>query len=142
MVLRSKGLKISEIAARPAGERIWDLYCVADDLDLYREWGLAVSERGVEARPSRRLATGHVQVRPDRDGIVVDVRGRELVERRCGDFVFARELPRPGRRTVAPEKGYLGNAWYRLRHPDYDELRSLMDFVGRRLHIRARAAQR
>jgi hypothetical protein len=138
----SKGLKISEIAARPAGERIWDLYCVADDLDLYREWGLAVSQGRVEARPSRRLATGHVQIRPDREGVVVDLRGRDVVERRCGEFVFARELPRPGRRTVPPEKGYLGNAWYRLRHPDYDALRALMDFAGHRLHIHARAAQR
>ena len=29
-----KGLKFSEIGAPAAGERIWDLYCVGNDLDL------------------------------------------------------------------------------------------------------------
>jgi hypothetical protein len=33
--------------------------------------------------------------------------------------------------------GYLGNAWFMLRHQDYDELRRLLDFIGRTLHIEA-----
>jgi hypothetical protein len=42
---------------------------------------------------------------------------------------------------VALEKGYLANAWFRLRHPDYDELRRLMDAIGATLRVRATAAR-
>lgn len=56
---------------------------------------------------------------------------------RYGAFVFASDLPRPGRRTVPIEKGYLANAWFRLRHPDYDQLRAMMDDIGRTLRVRS-----
>jgi len=134
-----KGLKISEIGARPPGERIWDLYCVGNDLDLYRLWGEAVARGDVETRPSRRFATGSVQVRPDRDGKVVSYDGVERVAKRIGAWIWQHELPRPGRRTVPIEKGYLANAWFRLKHPDYDELRRMMDLIGRTVRVHATA---
>ena len=37
-----KGLKFSEIGCRPPGVRAWDLYCAANDIDLYREWAMAI----------------------------------------------------------------------------------------------------
>ncbi len=131
-----KGLKISELGARPPGERLWDLYCAGNDLDLYREWANALVHGRVEATPSRRLATGSVQVRPPRDGRVAGYRGLERVRARCASWIWAHELPRPGRRTVPIDKGYLANAWFRLRHPDYDELRRMMDFIGATLRVR------
>ena len=36
--------------------------------------------------------------------------------------------------------GYMGNAWMRFRHPDYDELRRLLDTVGQTVKVRARLA--
>jgi hypothetical protein len=33
-----RGLKFSEIGCRPPGVGVWDLYCAANDFDLYREW--------------------------------------------------------------------------------------------------------
>ena len=135
-----KGLKISEIGARPPGERLWDLYCVGNDLDLYREWGRAIVTGRIDGRPSRRFATGTVQVRPDRDGKVTGTAGMAEIRRRCGAWIWAEEVPRPGRRTVPLAKGYLANAWFRLRHPDYDELLRLMDFLGRTLRLHARPA--
>jgi formate-dependent phosphoribosylglycinamide formyltransferase (GAR transformylase) len=134
-----QGLKVSEIGARPPGERIWDLYCVGNDLDLYREWARAVAGGRVEGAPSRRLATGSVQVRPDREGRIAGYSGLERVRRAFGAHVFAYEVPTVGRRTTPIEKGYLANAWFRLRHPDYDELRRMMDAIGRTLVVRATA---
>jgi hypothetical protein len=32
----------------------------------------------------------------------------------------------------------MANAWMRLRHPDYDQLREILDFVGRTVRVRAR----
>jgi hypothetical protein len=131
-----KGLKISEIGARPPGERIWDLYCVGNDIDLYGAWASATLRRRIDLVPSRRLATGSVQVRPERDGRIAGYENLEEVLRRIRPFVFAKEVPAIGRETVAIEKGYLANAWFRLRHTDYDELCELMNWIGRTLKVR------
>ncbi|MBP9143285.1 MAG: ATP-grasp domain-containing protein [Thermoanaerobaculia bacterium] len=133
-----KGLKISEIGARPPGERIWDLYCVGNDLDLYAAWAKAVVWGRVDAVPSRRMATGSVQVRPERDGRISGYENLDEVLKRIRPWVFAKEVPAAGRETVAIEKGYLANAWFRLRHPDYDELCELMNWIGRTLKVRVR----
>jgi carbamoyl-phosphate synthase L subunit-like protein len=132
-----KGLKVSEIGARPPGERIWDLYCVGNDMDLWREWAMVIVHGRPGSRPSRRLATGSVQVRPDRDGKVAGYEGLHDVLQAVKPYVFQHHLPKPGAPTDPIYKGYLNNAWFRLRHPDYDGLRRLMDFVGDRLKLRA-----
>ena len=31
----------------------------------------------------------------------------------------------------------MANAWMRMRHPDYDELRRMLDTVGRTVKVRA-----
>lgn len=134
-----KGLKVSEIGARPPGESLWDLYCVGNEVDLHREWARALVAGRVEAKLTRRFATGSVQVRPDRDGRISGYSGLDAVRKACGDWIWAHELPRPGRRTVPIEKGYLANAWFRLKHPDYDELRRMMELIGRTLKVRATA---
>jgi hypothetical protein len=33
--------------------------------------------------------------------------------------------------------GYMANAYVRMRHPDYDALRGMLDAVGRTLHVHA-----
>ncbi len=133
----SRGLKVSEIAARPGGDRIWDLHCAANDIDLYREWAHLVLHGRPRGRLSRRYAAGLVQVRPDRDGRVRAIEGLAEVRRACRPHLVAMHVPRVGAATQPLEIGYLGNAWFILRHPDYDELRRLLDFVGRTLGIRA-----
>ena len=132
-----KGLKVSEIGARPPGERIWDLYCVGNDLALYDEWARAIAHGRIEAKPSRRYATGSVQVRPDREGKVASYVGLDKVAKRYGEWIWQSEVPPPGRKTVPIEKGYLANAWFRVKHPDYDELLRMMNAIGATLKVRA-----
>ncbi len=134
-----KGLRFSEIGARPPGERLWDLHCAGNDLDLYREWAIAVTGGTGEKVASRRFATGSVQVRPDRDGRFASYAGLDEVSRQCGQFVFAASLPRLGSATKPMRLGYLENVWFRLRHPDYDRLRSLLTFIGQTLKVHAKA---
>jgi hypothetical protein len=88
-------------------------------------------------RPSRRLATGSVQVRPDRDGRIAGYEGLREVAAALRPYTFQHRLPRAGTPTDPIYKGYLNNVWFRLRHPDYDELRRLMTFTGERLRVRA-----
>ena len=132
-----KGLKFSEIGARPAGERIWDLYSAGNDMDLWDEWGHVMVHGCAGAAPSRRYASGSVQVRPARDGRITGYRGLDEVLAKLRPHVFDHRLPDLGTPTDPIHKGYLNNVWFRLRHPDYDALCELMTFAGQRLQVDA-----
>jgi formate-dependent phosphoribosylglycinamide formyltransferase (GAR transformylase) len=133
-----KGLKFSEIGCRPPGVDAWDVYCAANEMDLYFEWARAIMGQPPNHQPSRRFAAGHVALRPDRDGQIIGYEGLEDVQRTYGEWIFATHLPPPGSRTQPIEAGYKANAWIRMRHPDYDELRKMLDTVGRHVRVRAR----
>ena len=125
-----KGLKFSEIGARPAGEKIWDMHGVGNEFDVYREWALAILGRPAEQRPSRRFATGSIQVRPSCDGVITGHRGVQEALARIGPHLYEHALPPPGTPTKGLDKGWLCNTWFRLRHEDYDTLRGLMTRIG------------
>jgi len=132
-----KGLKFSEIGCRPPGVRAWDLYAVGNDIDIYREWAMAVVH-GKPSQPlSRRFAAGIVALRPDRDGQIAGYEGLEEAQRRYGPWVIDHHLPPAGTATQPVDAGYMANGWVRMKHPDYDELRTMLDFVGRNVRIRA-----
>jgi len=132
-----KGLKFSEIGCRPPGVRAWDLYAAGNEVDIYREWAMAV----VHGRPSqglsRRYAAGIIALRPDRDGRISHYDGLEEITRRFGGAIIDSHLPPPGTPTQGVEAGYMANAWMRLKHPDYDTLRGMLDTVGQTLKVRA-----
>lgn len=132
-----KGLKFSEIGARPPGVRQWDLYNFGNDIDLYFEWAVAVVHGRVAKRPSRRFASGLVALRPDRDGRIAGYEGVETVRQRHGQWIIDMHLPPPGQRTQPVEAGFMANAWVRARHPDYDSLRAVLDDIGRTIRVRA-----
>ena len=46
-------------------------------------------------------------------------------------------FPDPGTATQPVAAGYMANAYVRLRHPDYDVLRGMLDDVGRTVHVHA-----
>ena len=131
----AKGMKFSEIGARPPGERIWDLHCDGNDMDVWAEWAQVLLRGRASAVPSRRFATGSVQVRPPRDGRIAGYRGLDEVMRRVKPWIATHRVPEPGTPTDPIHKGYLNNVWFRLRHPDYDELRAMMTFIGERLTV-------
>jgi carbamoylphosphate synthase large subunit len=132
-----KGLKFSEIGCRPPGVGAWDLYSAGNDIDLYRQWSDAIVHGGTSAVPSRRYASGIVALRPERDGQITGYSGAEELQRQFGEWVIDAHLPPPGTPTQGVEAGYMANAYVRLRHPDYDALRGMLDTVGRTLHVYA-----
>ena len=133
-----KGLKFSEIGCRPPGVRAWDLYAASNEFDIYREWAMAVVWGKPSQSLSRRFAAGIIALRPDRDGTIAGYEGLDEIHRRFGGFVIDQYLPAPGTPTQPVEAGYMANAWLRMKHPDYDELRGMLDFVGRTAKVRAR----
>jgi formate-dependent phosphoribosylglycinamide formyltransferase (GAR transformylase) len=132
-----RGLKFSEIGCRPPGVGAWDLYSAGNDMDVYREWANAIVHGGTAAAPSRRYASGIVALRPDQDGHITGYRGAEELNQRYGEWVIDAHLPSPGTATQGVEAGYMANAYVRMRHPDYDALRGMLDEVGRTLHVYA-----
>lgn len=135
--ITKKGLMFSEIACRPPGVGAWDLYCAANDMDLYAEWARAISGLSPAERPSRRLAAGVVNIRPDRDGRIVGYEGKDALLRDLGDFIIDCHFPPPGHGTQPVEAGYKANAWIQMKHPDYDDLRKMLSLVGDKVRMRA-----
>ncbi len=134
----AKGLKFSEIGCRPPGVRAWDLYAAANEFDIYREWAMAVVHGKTSQALSRRYAAGIIALRPDRDGTISGYEGIDELHRRYGQFILDSYLPPPGTPTQPVEAGYMANAWLRMRHPDYDTLRGMLDTVGQTAKVRAR----
>lgn len=132
-----KGLKFSEIGCRPPGVRAWDLYAAGNEIDVYREWANAVVHGGAAQKPSRRFAAGIIALRPECDGHIRGYDGADEVFGRFEDFVIDSHLPPPGTPTQPVSAGYMANAWLRMKHHDYDTLRSMLDFVGQTLKVRA-----
>jgi hypothetical protein len=106
-------------------------------MDVYLEWALAVIGSPPAQRPSRRYSAGMINLRPDRDGRITGYRGVDEFERRYGDCLIDSHLPPPGTPTMDVEAGYMANAWIRLRHPDYDELRAILGWVGENVKLLA-----
>ena len=132
-----KGLKFSEIGCRPPGVGQWDVYNAANEFDLYYEWASAIVRGRVGTPPSRRYAAGMIALRPDSDGRISGYSGLDEIGSRYGDCIVNAHLPDPGTPTQAVEAGYMANAWMRVRHPDYDELRRILDEIGRTVQVHA-----
>jgi carbamoylphosphate synthase large subunit len=132
-----KGLKFSEIGCRPPGVGMWDVYAAGNDFDIYREWAMAVVHGRLDRPPSRRFACGMINLRPSQDGRIVAYQGFDQIERAFGDWIVDYHFPPVGSSTQPIEGGYMANAWLRMRHPDYDQLRRLLDQVGRTVKVLA-----
>jgi hypothetical protein len=133
-----RGLKFSEIGCRPPGVRTWDLYCAANDIDLYREWAMTVVHGRTDRLLSRRFSAGLIALRPECDGRIVGYEGLDEIHRRFGPWIIDQHLPPPGHPTQPVDAGFMANAWLRMKHPDYDTLRGMLDVVGQTVKVRAR----
>jgi formate-dependent phosphoribosylglycinamide formyltransferase (GAR transformylase) len=132
-----KGLRFSEIGCRPPGVGAWDLYSAANDVDVYREWAHTIVHGGPEQPLSRQYSAGIVSLRPEADGSIRGYSGLDDVNSRHGQWIIDAHLPDPGTPTQPVEAGYMANAYVRMRHPDYDTLRGMLDDVGQTVHVHA-----
>ncbi|KRC92878.1 ATPase [Terrabacter sp. Root85] len=132
-----KGLKFSEIGARPPGVGAWDVYSAANEVDVYREWAHVITHRAPERQMQRTYAAGIVALRPDHDGSITGYTGIDEIQSRYGEWVIDGHFPPVGHGTQGVEAGYMANAWVRLRHPDFDTARAMLDDVGRTIHVHA-----
>jgi hypothetical protein len=132
-----KGLKFSEIGCRPPGVGQWDVYNAANEFDLYFEWAHALVHGATHKPPSRRFAAGMIALRPDRDGRISGYSGVDEIYRKYDACVVKAHLPPLGTATQPVAAGYMANAWLRVRHPDYDALRGILNDIGKTLKVHA-----
>lgn len=132
-----KGLVFSEIGCRPPGVGCWDLYNAGNDMDVYGAWAEAIVHGRVSRRPSRSHSAGIIALRPDRDGRITGYTGLEEIENRYGRWIIDAHIPVAGTATQPVAAGYMANAWIRMKHPDYDHLRGMLDDVGRTVQVHA-----
>ncbi|MDQ3432636.1 MAG: ATP-grasp domain-containing protein [Actinomycetota bacterium] len=132
-----KGLRFSEIGCRPPGVGAWDLYSAGNELDVYREWAMAVVHGQTDRPATRRYAAGMLALRPDADGRIAGYSGLEELRERYSRWIIDVHLPAEGSPTQPVEAGYMANAYVRLRHPDYDVLREMLDDIGRTVGVHA-----
>lgn len=125
-----KGLKFSEIGARPPGVGQWDMYNEANEMDLHYEWAHALTHGSPRHGPSYRYSCGLIALRPNQDGRISGYSGLDVVWGRYGDLITASHIPDPGTPTQSVEAGYHANAWLRVRHPDFDTLKAILVDIG------------
>ncbi|MGH8262914.1 MAG: ATP-grasp domain-containing protein, partial [Steroidobacteraceae bacterium] len=61
--------------------------------------------------------------------------GLDRIDREFGDAIVAAHFPPVGTPTQPVEAGYMANAWMRVRHPDYDHLRHIMNTIGESVRV-------
>ena len=91
-----------------------------------------------DRKPSRRYSAGIITLRPDKDGAISSYEGLDEVQRMYGEWIIDFHLPPAGTPTQGVEAGYMANAWLRMKHPDFDELRKMLNRVGETVKVRAR----
>ena len=132
-----KGLRFSEIGCRPPGVGCWDLYSASNDVDVYREWAHVITHGHIDQPMRRPYSAGIVALRPDADGHIRGYSGIDDIRNRYGEWIIDGHFPEAGHATQPVEAGYMANAYVRMRHPDYDILRGMLDDVGRTIHVYA-----
>lgn len=121
----SKGLKFSEIGLRPPGVSHWDVYCAANEIDIYKEWADAFTYNRTWGKLSRRYSAAILALRPTQDGRIVRYEGLGQMQEKYGQWVFNAHFPTIGTPTQPVEAGYMANAWIHIRYPDYDTLHTM-----------------
>lgn len=132
-----KGLKFSEIGARPPGVGQWDLYCAANDVDLYKEWAFGVTKGACPTPLSRRYSAATINLRPERDGHITGYSGVDAINAKYGKWIIKCHFPAVGSPTQGVEAGYMANAWIQIKYPDYDDLRAILNEIGETITVHA-----
>jgi len=131
----SKGLKFSEIGARPPGVGQWDLYCAANDVDLYKEWAFGIVHGACPSPLSRKYSAALINLRPTQDGVIKGYQGVDEINSKYGKWVIKSHFPPVGSPTQPISAGYMANAWIQIKYPDYDDLRSILEEIGRTIKV-------
>jgi hypothetical protein len=126
-----------EIAARSPGGRFVDQICLANDIDLYREWARAVCWRRFEAVPQRRRHVAALFKRAEGEGRIVRVDGLAELRARLGAGLLAAETLPLGAPRHDWRHSRLSDGHVIVGHPDYASCMEMLRVANHTLRIHA-----
>ena len=132
-----KGLRFCEIGCRPPGSARGTSTPPPTTSTSTASGPTASSTVARSRALSRAVLRGDHRAAPRRDGTIHGYDGLDEIRDRYGEWVIDAHLPDPGTPTQPVEAGYMANAYVRMKHPDYDMLRGMLDDVGRTVHVHA-----
>ncbi|MBL9104742.1 MAG: ATP-grasp domain-containing protein [Myxococcales bacterium] len=127
-----------EIAARSPGGKLVEQICVANEIDLYREWARVVCWHAFEAVPQRRYHVAALFKRAEGEGVVDRVDGVEELRARLGSGLVSLSTLARGEPRHDWRKTRLSDGQVLLRHPDHATCMEMLRFAQRTLRIHAR----
>ena len=130
-----RGLKFSEIGVRPPGVSHWDVYCAANEIDIYKEWADALTYGRTWGHLSRKYSAAILALRPTQDGHIVRYEGLDEMQAKYGQWVFNAYVPPLGSPTQPVEAGYMANLWIHIRYPDYDDLQAICMEIANKVKV-------
>jgi hypothetical protein len=113
----------------------WDLYCAANEIDLYREWADAMVYGRTWGQLSRRYSAAIINLRPTQDGVIQRYEGLDRIMEKYNHWIIKGHIPSTGTPTQPVGAGYMANAWIHVRHPDYDDLREILREIGETVKV-------
>lgn len=116
-----------EIGGRSAGGHLVDQMNWANDIDLFREWGRAVTwesfqaPTGLDGRLDRKYNCAIIFKRALGEGRITRVEGVERFMQRFGRHVCANQLLKPGQMRRNWLQTLVSDGFVAVRHPDIGE---------------------
>lgn len=117
---REGEIVFGEIGCRPGGARLVDQMNYTGDIDLFREWGRAITVGRFAASTVRRFNTAIIFKRARGHGRISRIDGLAEFVRRYRPWICAEDLLPIG----SPRRNWLhtlvSDGWLMVRHPDWD----------------------
>ena len=131
-----------EIGCRPGGARLVDQMNFTGDIDLFREWGRAITSGRFAASTERRFNTAIIFKRARGRGRITHHRGLADFVRRYRQWICAEDLLPLG----APRRNWLhtlvSDGWLMVRHPEWAQALEIARAAADEVTLYAEAANR
>ena len=126
-----------EIGARPPGAHQVDQMNFACDIDVFAEWGRAVTAGRFEANVQRLYNVATIYKRAHGVGRIRHIDGLDTLRARFGSHVVWDTLLPVGTRRRDWRKTLVSDGFIMLRHPDLKTTLGMADAFGTELHLYA-----
>lgn len=134
---RSGEVVFGEIGCRPGGARLVDQMNFTCDIDLFREWGRAVTTGRFDASTERLYNTAIIFKRALGQGRITRHEGLAEFKRRFGRWICAEELLPVGAHRRDWLQTLVSDGWIMVRHPNWGDALELANIAATQVTLYA-----
>ncbi len=124
-----------EIGCRPGGAHLADQMNFTSDIDVFRGWAEAVCHGRFTVENPRRYNAAIVFKRARGVGRITRIEGLGAWQQRCGEWVCAEQLLRPGQHRRNWLQTLVSDGFVIVRHPDWDEALRMASDAGENIQM-------